>query len=170
LNFNFLDAAINFWDPVDHVFRFNGYEICPLYEEFAAIMDTECSSRDGLVQIIPNMLFPQDLSALIGLPFDTCRALVTDDCVPLPSLKPIILQKQKNSLEWKRLVVFYLYAQFLLVSSRIDGDIRIFSLMEQLEERRNPFPLILAETLCGLDNVKNGSARRLGGSPLLLQV
>ena len=116
------------------------------------------------------MLFPQDLSVLIHLPFDACRALVTDDFIPLQRLKPIILQKQKNSLEWKRLVVFYLYAQFLLVSPRTDGDIRIFSLMEQLEERRNPFPLILAETLCGLDNVKSGKTRRLSGSPLLLQV
>ena len=116
------------------------------------------------------MLFPEDLSALVQLPFDTCRALVTDNFIPLHRLKPIILQKQKNSLEWKRLVVFYLYAQFLLVSSRTDGDIRIFSLMEQLEEKRNPFPLILAETLCGLDNIKNGNTLRLGGSPLLLQV
>ncbi len=170
LNFNFLDAAIKFWDPVDHVFRFNGYEICPLYEEFAAIMDTECSSRDGLVQIIPNMLFPQDLSALIRLPFETCRSLVTADSIPLMKLRPLILQKQRNSLEWKRLIAFYLYAQFLLVSPRVDGDVRIFSLMEQLEERRNPFPLILAETLCGLDNVKHGRTHRLGGSPLLLQV
>ena len=65
LNFNFLNAAVNFWDLVDHVFRFNGYEICPLYEEFAAIMDTECSFRDNIVQIIPNMLFPEYLSALV---------------------------------------------------------------------------------------------------------
>ena len=40
LNFSFLNTVIQFWDPIDHVFRFNGYEICPLYEEFAAIMDT----------------------------------------------------------------------------------------------------------------------------------
>ena len=91
LNFNFLNAAANFWDPVDHVFRFNGYEICPLYEEFAAIMDTKCSSRDNIVQIIPNRLFSQELSDLVQLPFDTCRALVTDDFIPLHCLKPIIL-------------------------------------------------------------------------------
>ena len=92
LNFNFLNAAVNFLDPVDHVFHFNGYEICPFYEEFASIMDTECSSRDNIVQIIPNMLFPEELSALVQLPFDACRALVTDNFIPLHRLKPIIMQ------------------------------------------------------------------------------
>ena len=35
---NFLHIATTFWDTRDHVFRFNGQELCPLIEEFAAIL------------------------------------------------------------------------------------------------------------------------------------
>ena len=33
-----LRAATNFWIPTWHVFHFNGVEICPILEEFSAIM------------------------------------------------------------------------------------------------------------------------------------
>ena len=33
-----LHAAATFWDTRVHVFRFNGQELCPLIEEFAAIL------------------------------------------------------------------------------------------------------------------------------------
>ena len=34
----FLHAAATFWDTRDHVFIFNGQELCPLIEEFTAIL------------------------------------------------------------------------------------------------------------------------------------
>ena len=34
----FLKSAAGCWSPQDHVFRFRGVEICPLYEEFAVIL------------------------------------------------------------------------------------------------------------------------------------
>ena len=36
INIPFLHAAATFWDTRDHVFRFNGQELCPLIEEFTA--------------------------------------------------------------------------------------------------------------------------------------
>ena len=33
-----LHAATNYWVPPRHVFRFNGIELCPTIEEFAAIL------------------------------------------------------------------------------------------------------------------------------------
>ena len=38
IDFNFLKAAMAFWDPFEHVFYFNGLKLCPLYEEFSAIV------------------------------------------------------------------------------------------------------------------------------------
>ena len=31
-------AAANYWVPTQHVFHFNGVELCPTFEEFGAIM------------------------------------------------------------------------------------------------------------------------------------
>ena len=69
---------------------------------------------------------------------------------------------------WVRTVSFCLYAQFLLVSSQGDADMRVISILEQVEIGANPMPTILAETIIGLDNFKEQN--RLFGSSLLLQV
>jgi len=35
---DFLSATVKFWDPEDHVFRFNTIELCPTIEEFSTIL------------------------------------------------------------------------------------------------------------------------------------
>ena len=45
---------------------------------------------------------------------------------------------------------------------------KVISILEQVETGANPMPIILAETIIGLDNFKEEN--RLSGSLLLLQV
>ena len=47
-------------------------------------------------------------------------------------------------------------------------DSKILHILDQVENGLNPFPLVLAETLVGLDNF--ASLGRLSGSPMLLEV
>ena len=47
-----LHAAATFWDTKDHVFRFNGQELCPLIEEFAAILG--CSLDSTAIIALPD--------------------------------------------------------------------------------------------------------------------
>ena len=61
-----------------------------------------------------------------------------------------------------------LYTQFLLVSPSGNCDSKILYILDQVEIRFNPFPLILEETITGLDNFIK--TRRFLGSPLLLEV
>ena len=44
LDFKLLDAAISLWDPIDNVFRFGDHELCPLLEEFSAILKIPCDT------------------------------------------------------------------------------------------------------------------------------
>ena len=74
--------------------------------------------------------------------------------------------KDKDNPTWIRTISFCLYAQFLLVSSQEDADITIISIIEQVETGANPMPVILAETIIGLENFKEWN--RLSGSLLLL--
>ena len=62
--------------------------------------------------------------------------------------------KNKDNPSCIRTVSFCLYAQFLLVSSQGEADIRIISIIEQVEIGANTMPVILAETIIGLDNFK----------------
>ena len=80
----------------------------------------------------------------------------------LSSLITACETKDKDNAAWIRTVSFYLYAQFLLVSSQGDADIRIISIIEQVETRANPMSVILVETIIGLDNFKE--EKRLSGS------
>ena len=86
----------------------------------------------------------------------------------LSSLIAACETKDKDNPAWIRTVSFCLYAQFLLVSSHGDADIRIISIIEQVKSGANPMPVILAETIIGLDSFKEEN--RLSGSLLLLQL
>ena len=72
IDYHFLEGAAKYWDSTDHVFRFDSYEICPFYEEFAAIMDTRCSSADKLAQVKLNSPIPSYLVPSLNLPPQAC--------------------------------------------------------------------------------------------------
>jgi hypothetical protein len=67
-------------------------------------------------------------------------------------------------------LVICVLAAYLLVSQ--DGRVNpsLVSVATQLGDRRNVVPMVLAETLMGLDLVATGQTNVFGGSPLLLQV
>ena len=99
---------------------------------------------------------------------DIYSSLLPSGLMNLFFLIPACEIKDKNNPAWIRTVSFCLYAQFLLTSSQGDADISIVSIIEQVETGANPMPVILVETIIGLDSFKEQN--RLSGSLLLLQV
>ena len=65
-----LHVAATFWNPKDHVFRFNSQELCPLIEEFVAIMG--CSLNSAAMIALPNldMQIPHKLISFFDMPPD----------------------------------------------------------------------------------------------------
>ena len=59
---------------------------------------------------------------------------------------------------------------FLLVSSVDIASVRLIDVVSQFLDRHDPIPMIVVETIDGLDKVIDGDSIVLGGSPLLLQV
>ena len=140
-----------------------------MIEEFAAILG--CSLDFTAMIALPDldMQIPHKLIAFFDMPLDDIySSLLPSGPLNLSSLITACETKDKNTPGWIRTVSFYLYAQFLLVSSLGDADIRIISIIEQVESGANPMPVILAETIIGLDSFKEEN--RLSGSLLLLQV
>ena len=121
--------------------------------------------------ILPDldMQIPHKLISFFDMPPDDIySSLLPSRTLNLSSLITAYETKDKNTPAWIRTVSFCLYAQFLLVSSQGDVDIRIISIIEQVEIRANPMPDILVETIIGLDNFKEQNC--LSSSLLLLQV
>ena len=63
-----------------------------------------------------------------------------------------------------------LLALYLLVPCDGHPSSAIVGVAAQIEQRRDVVPLVLAETIMGLDAVKAGRTNTFAGSPLLLQV
>ena len=165
----FLHAATTFLDTQNHVFRFNGQELCPLIEEFAAILGCSLDFSAMIIQPDLNMQIPHKLISFFNMPpYNIYSSLLPSGLMSLHSPITAYETKDKNNSAWIRTVSFYLYAQFLLAPSQGDIDVRIISIIEQVETGANPMPIILAETIIGLDNFKEQN--RLSGSLLLLQV
>ena len=165
----FLHAAITFWDTRDHVFRFNSQELCPLIEEFAAIMRCLLDSTAMIALPDLDMQLPNKLIAFFDMPlYHIYLYLFPSGTMNLSSLIIVYEIKDKDNAAWIRTISFYLYAQFLLTTSQGDADVRIISIIEQVETGANPMPVILTETIIGLDNFKEQN--RLSSSLLLLQV
>ena len=62
-----LRAVANYQVPTRHVFRFNGVELCPIIEEFGAIMGEP--KIDNLVFLD----FPSLLQVVLGVPLATAN-------------------------------------------------------------------------------------------------
>ena len=69
----------------------------------------------------------------------------------MSSLLEAVKVIDNTEVYWPRMLAFYLYAQFLLVSPFDNCDSKILHILDQVEAGQNPFPLILAETISGLD-------------------
>ena len=55
IKWNFLRAAVKFWDPEDNVFWFKTTELYPTIEEFSAILGYDPSKKSVVVSMIPGI-------------------------------------------------------------------------------------------------------------------
>ena len=86
----------------------------------------------------------------------------------MSSLLNSVVAIDKLEIYWPRLLALCLYSQFLLVSLSSDYDLKILSILDQVEAGQNSFPLILVETIHGLD--KFAEIRHFSGSSMLPEV
>ena len=133
-----LHAAATFWDTRDH-----------------AILGCLLDSTSMITLPDLDMQIPHKLISFFDMPPDDIySSLLPFGPMNLSFLITAYETKDKNNPAWIRTVSFYLYAQFLLIFSQGDADIRIISIIEQVETRANPIPIILAETIIGLNSFK----------------
>ena len=82
-----LHVAATFWDAQDHVFRFNGQELCPLIEEFVAILGYSLDSIATIALPDLNMQIPTKLISFFDLPpYDIYSSLLPSGNLNLSSL------------------------------------------------------------------------------------
>ena len=172
INFLFLHVVAEFWDPKDHVFRFNTVEIYPLSEEFEAILGSQSNSAWQIT--IPSFETPDlhsiqyQMARMFSFLPQASLQHLSGAAITMSSLLDSVVAIDKSEVYWPRLLALCLYSQFLLTSLSGDCDPKILSILDQVEAGHNPFPLILEEMIHGLDRFDEKKC--FSGSPMFLEV
>ncbi|KAI8568249.1 hypothetical protein RHMOL_Rhmol02G0184000 [Rhododendron molle] len=168
-----LRAAVSFWDPEVHVFRFGDQELCPTVEEFRAYLGG-FGSGEVIIPPVRESAY-RVLVAALGLSDNAARYLVRNG--HLNAMRLIELFSPPGDLrdmtyQTRRMIALCmcLLAAYLLVPSAGHASSALASVVVQVEARKDVIPMVLAETLIGLDKFCSGETETFGGSPLLLQI
>ena len=147
-------------------------ELCPLPEEFKAIIG---SRLDSICQIVilsvqtPNLHSIQfQIARMFNIPPQSSLQHAFGNKIMMSSLLEATMAIDNIEVYWLQMLAFCIYAQFLLVSPFGNCNSKILNVLDQVEVGLNPFPLILAETVIGFDNFSE--IRRFSESPMLLEV
>ena len=165
-------VVANYWVPSRHVFCFNGIELCPTIEEFAAIM--------GELEI-DDLIFPTmggDLPSLLRVVLGILETTANRVCVfGKLNLRLVfdyfsnlgLPEGERSQSYYHHDFCLYAFERYFLVQQSHYVDLRMCMVAYELK-RGNPVGLILVETLNSLDAFQRKEASFFAGSPLLLQV
>ncbi|PKI58387.1 hypothetical protein CRG98_021205 [Punica granatum] len=143
----FLRSAIEFWDPEHAVFNFQGTELAPTIEEYAALIQRPTSTTQGI--FVPNPI------------------AWLSDWTLLRALTPSTASYQRDECHGFLLLVFGTL-MFPYSPKLIDGAIA--QVVLQAVGGHSYVEALLAETVRSLDYVREVRRGRMRGSPHLLQI
>jgi hypothetical protein len=165
LNLPLLQAARNFWDHTRHVFRFNRCKLCPMMEEFGAVMGL---SNFNQILLPPKHVDPVLLlEEVLSTPYRFGSSWSENDGFDLHALV--------NHLEvvdeecYPEALAVVVLAGFFLTDNFSEIDAMVLDTVSRMD-MENLVPMILGETLNGFDELREGMCPYFKGSPLLLQV
>jgi len=148
-----LRVAANYWVPSQHVFCFNGIELCPTIEEFGAIIGEP---------EINDLIFPTmggDLPSLLRVVLGVLATTANRWCVfGKLNLRLVfeyfsssaLLEGERSRLYFLRAFCLCALARYFLVQNLYYVDLRMCMVAYELK-RGNPVGLILVKALNGLD-------------------
>ncbi|KAI8568359.1 hypothetical protein RHMOL_Rhmol02G0192000 [Rhododendron molle] len=145
-----LHAATRFWDPEVHVFRFGSQELCPTVEEFHAYL----GSHDSTEPIVPMLResMKNIVKAKLGVSGNVAEFLTRGNAINIVQLYERFSPPGDSCC-------ICLLAAFLLVPPVGQPSSLLVGVAAQIEARKDVAPLVLAETLMGLDAVHAGRTR-----------
>ncbi|KAM7469003.1 hypothetical protein LguiA_007186 [Lonicera macranthoides] len=169
VDFSFLLGALYFWSPADHLFRFGLDELCPTYEEFSWLLRSDVC----LPMAVPiEEIGPRDmLIALLAIPQAACDGFISDGLLDLHKMVRFFHRYEDRAsygVGRTAAALICLVSDMLLVTGSSRVDPTILSLIYHARNGESIVPIVLAETLNGLDDIQRGASPFFRGSPRLL--
>ena len=164
LNFLLLRAVSDFWDHTRHIFRFNRCEFCHMMVEFGAIMGI---SNFDQILLPPKHADPiLLLDEVLSIPYRLGSSWSMNDGFDLHALVDHFSEAVDEECYPKVLVITVLVG-FFLTSDISETDAVVLDAIGRMD-RENLVPMILGETLNGVDELKESKCPYFKESPLLL--
>ena len=169
IKWDFLRAAVKFWDPEDHVFQFNTVELCLTIDESSAILGYDPGKKSIAVSCDPR--HKESLFDALGLPTSITDSMIEGHMVNLRAIISRLIDKRTygvtDNMQKNFGLALCFVGELLLCSGRHNFvDAQAISVVSQIKDGGNPVSLILAETLLGLDAVfHGGETQNFLGSP-----
>ena len=156
IKWDFLRAAMKFWETKNHVFRFKTTEIFPTIEEFSAILGYDPSKKFVAVSCDPK--HRESLFDALGLPTSITSCMVEGHMMNLHVILSRLINKQTygvidNMQKFFGLALCFMGEFLLCFGKHGFMDARTINVLSQIKDGNNPVSLILAKTLLGLDSV-----------------
>ncbi|KNA15118.1 hypothetical protein SOVF_101190 [Spinacia oleracea] len=164
---HFILAALEVWDPNHHIFRFGNNEVCPLLEEFSAILGWPFMMEPCIRSVEEHFFLA--FQSYLGLKPPLLSAVVYGRAVDLSLLVTYFAGLDVPMFYRFRALSFCIFARFLFSKQGFgNGDASLIEIVEQFASGRDPMPLVIGETLMGLDMLKSDPSALPLGSPVRL--
>ncbi|XP_031377011.1 uncharacterized protein LOC116192568 [Punica granatum] len=178
IDWNFLEAAITFWNPDHGVFNIQGNELTPTIEEYRTLFGRTVSANDI---IKPNFCTtrPTLVSRLLGVRTSHLHAELAYPGGTEIAIEKLILfiktracKVQGNFIRKDLCHAFLLsiFGTILFPRSRALIDAALASVVLQVAGGHGYEVALVTETIRSLDHVLKTHDRRIRGSPILLQI
>ena len=122
IKWDFLRAAVKFWDPEDHVFWFNIAGLCLTIEEFFAILGYDPGKKFVAVSCDPR--HKESLSDALGLPTSITNSMIEGHMVNLHAIIFWLIHKRTygvtDNMQKKFSLALCFVGELLLCSGRHD--------------------------------------------------
>ena len=87
---------MKFWDPKDHVFRFKTAKLCPIIEEFSAILGYDPSKKFVAISCDPR--HREILSNALGLSTSITSSMIEGHMVNLLTILSRLINKRTHGV------------------------------------------------------------------------
>ncbi|OWM77842.1 hypothetical protein CDL15_Pgr017440 [Punica granatum] len=178
VDWNFLGAAVTFWDPTHAVFNIQGTELTPIIEEYRTLIGRTAISH-GIVEpnlrttrlvLVSRLLRVHRYQLHAELAYSGGTEIVTTKLLCFIKSQAREVRGDIFQANLCHAVLLLIFGTLLFPSAVDRINAALASVILQVVGGRGYEVALVAETIRSLDRVTRTADRRLRGSPILLQI
>ncbi|XP_017976529.1 PREDICTED: uncharacterized protein LOC18596011 [Theobroma cacao] len=168
-----LKAIVQFWDSSYGCFVFNKVDMVPTIEEYSALLQIDLDNPNKIYWRGQKTGHRQKLAKMMGITSaevdQNLRKKGDNECIPWSFLRSYII-KHRDIEQGQLVMALGIYGLVIFLKVLGHTEVGIIDFFEQVINKANPSPSILAETLSSLNYCRRKGERRFVGCAQILSI